>query len=134
MKIPGSDSVKKIAFVFSFSLISLTHHGQLWLDLDSGFRCGPYFSYVYQLLADNENKTITAGGWLTTLDCEELYVPAIWNGSYWTKLGEQGGAGIFNPIGKYGNSLYAGSRYFGNDKTPFLKFTNHGWDLSLIHI
>jgi hypothetical protein len=128
MKIHSCGSVKRIAIVFTFSLISLTHYGQLWLDLDSGFRCGPHFSYVYQLLADEDNKTITAGGWLTTLDCEELYVPAIWDGSDWTKIGEQGGAGIFNPIGKYGNSLYAGGRYFGNDKTPFLQFTNHGWD------
>ena len=129
MKIHSCGSVKRIAIVLTFSLFSLTHYGQLWLDLDSGFRCGPHFSYVYQLLGDNENKTITACGLLPSHNCEEYYVPAIWDGSDWTKIGEIGDVyGVFNPIGKYGNSLYAGSRYFGNDKTPFLQFTNHGWD------
>ncbi len=129
MKIHSCGSVKRIVIVLTFSLISLAHHGQLWLDLDSGFRCGPHFSYVYQLLGDNENKTITACGLIRTHNCEEFYVPAMWDGSNWTKIGEIGDSyGVFYPMGKYSNSLYAGSRYFGNDKTPFLQFTNHGWD------
>jgi hypothetical protein len=129
MKIPGNDSLRKIAFVFSFFLISLTHNGQLWLDLDSGFRCGPHFSYVYQLLPDNENKTITAGGWLTTLDCEELYVPATWDGNSWSELGEKSDYDmIFDPLMKYNEKIYAGNHYFGTDKNSLVLFSEQQWD------
>jgi hypothetical protein len=129
IKIKSSGLKKRIALIFTFSLISLAHHGQLWLDLDSGFRCGPHFSYVYQLLGDNENKTITACGLLPSHNCEEFYVPAIWDGTAWSKTGAMSnGDLIFNPIIKYKDDLYAGNKFFGQNKNSLVHFNGQYWD------
>lgn len=119
---------KNIAATLFFISISIPNFGQLWSDLDSGFRCGVYYMSVYNLFADESKSELLVSGLINSQGCEDYYVPARWDGRRWNKLGEAGIYSIFNPIYLYRNEIYSGNMYFGQEKPGFIHLTEHGWD------
>jgi hypothetical protein len=119
---------KRLIFLISSIVQCTSSFGQLWLDLDSGFKCQQYTGLIMDLYADEQNNRILAAGLLPFQNCEEYNVPAAWNGKHWNKLGAQGLHNLYTAIGIYNNEIYSGTSYFGEDTDGFIKLVNNTWD------